>query len=206
MFSLCHNYFKTYFCFHHEQMCTSQCIVCNYYAFIFSVLLSSALFYSANITSKAMCSRGNMGAMGWETRNRYHLFQCCPTLSPFATCGDKRFECGDRQLFRTGFLMVNKLQYLSNSDKSGDRKTFVATIVANVATERMRLDTTDLYYTAVFSPGVNFTDIIAQNVNVPVNILWHHSGLPTKLCATMSVHSTMIYAQLLHCILYAFVC
>jgi hypothetical protein len=34
--------------------------------------------------------------------------------------------------------------YHSNSDKSGDSKTFVATIVANVATERMRLDTTEL--------------------------------------------------------------
>jgi hypothetical protein len=34
--------------------------------------------------------------------------------------------------------------YHSNNDKSGDSKTFVATIVANVATERMRLDTTVL--------------------------------------------------------------
>ncbi len=44
--------------------------------------------------------------------NFYHsilLFQCCPTLSPFATCGDKIFECGDRQLFRTGFVLVNTL-------------------------------------------------------------------------------------------------
>jgi hypothetical protein len=34
--------------------------------------------------------------------------------------------------------------YDSNYDKSGDSKTFVATIVANVATERMLLDTTAL--------------------------------------------------------------
>jgi hypothetical protein len=34
--------------------------------------------------------------------------------------------------------------YLSNSYKSGDSKTFVTIIVANVATERMWLDTTDL--------------------------------------------------------------
>ncbi len=34
--------------------------------------------------------------------------------------------------------------YLSNSDKSGDSKTFVATIVANVATESMWFDITDL--------------------------------------------------------------
>jgi hypothetical protein len=36
--------------------------------------------------------------------------------------------------------------YDSNYDKSGDSKTFVATIVANVATERMLLDTTALTY------------------------------------------------------------
>jgi hypothetical protein len=70
--------------------------------------------------------------------------QCCATLSPFAICGDKRFECGDRQLLEKVFLMMNKLPYLSNSDKSGDRKTFVSTIVANVATERIWLDTTEL--------------------------------------------------------------
>jgi hypothetical protein len=34
--------------------------------------------------------------------------------------------------------------YHSNWDKSGDSKTFVATIVANVATERIPLDTTAL--------------------------------------------------------------
>ncbi len=38
--------------------------------------------------------------------------QCCPTLLPFAICGDKRFKCGDRQLFRIGVLMVNAL-YIS---------------------------------------------------------------------------------------------
>jgi hypothetical protein len=35
----------------------------------------------------------------------------------------------------------------SNYDKSGDSKTFVATIVANVATKKMRLDTTVLNVT-----------------------------------------------------------
>jgi hypothetical protein len=41
--------------------------------------------------------------------------------------------------------MVNTLPaYYSNSDRSGDSKTFIATIVANVATERMRMDTTEL--------------------------------------------------------------
>ncbi len=27
----------------------------------------------------------------------YYLDQCCPTLSPFATCGDRPFNCGDRK-------------------------------------------------------------------------------------------------------------
>jgi hypothetical protein len=53
------------------------------------------------------------------------LKQCCPTLSPFATCGDKRFECGDRKLLENLFLMMNKLQHFSNSDKSGDRENLV---------------------------------------------------------------------------------
>ncbi len=33
---------------------------------------------------------------------------------------------------------------MTNYDKSGDRKAFVATIVANVATERIWLDTSEL--------------------------------------------------------------
>ncbi len=36
------------------------------------------------------------------------------------------------------------ITYLSNNDKTVDRKAFVATTVANVATERMGLDTTDV--------------------------------------------------------------
>jgi hypothetical protein len=36
------------------------------------------------------------------------------------------------------------IAYLSNSDKIGNSKTLVATIVANQATERMWLDTTVL--------------------------------------------------------------
>jgi hypothetical protein len=64
--------------------------------------------------------------------------QCCPTLSPFAICGDKRFKCGDKQLFKYDKYIT----YLTNYDKSDDRKAFVATIVANVATERIGLDTT----------------------------------------------------------------
>jgi hypothetical protein len=30
----------------------------------------------------------------------YGLEQRCPTLSPFATCGDSLFKCGDRKFFQ----------------------------------------------------------------------------------------------------------
>ncbi len=30
----------------------------------------------------------------------YNLKQCCPNLSPFATCGDRLFKCGDREFFQ----------------------------------------------------------------------------------------------------------
>ncbi len=39
------------------------------------------------------------------------LYQCCPTLSPFATCGDRSFKCGDRQVFRSESLMINTLHF-----------------------------------------------------------------------------------------------
>jgi hypothetical protein len=74
-------------------------------------------------------------------KNWVTLEQCCPTLSPFDTCGDKRFKCGDIQLFKYGFSNDKYIKYLINYDKSGDRKPFVVTIVANVATERIWLDT-----------------------------------------------------------------
>jgi hypothetical protein len=35
------------------------------------------------------------------------LEQRCPTLSPFATCGNWRFKCGDRRLFRNVVLMTS---------------------------------------------------------------------------------------------------
>ncbi len=39
------------------------------------------------------------------------IYQCCPTLSPFATCGDRSFKCGDRQLFQNESLMINTLHF-----------------------------------------------------------------------------------------------
>jgi hypothetical protein len=36
------------------------------------------------------------------------------------------------------------MTYFTNYDKSGERKAYVVTIVANVATERIWLDTTDI--------------------------------------------------------------
>jgi hypothetical protein len=49
-----------------------------------------------------------------NTLNR--LEQCCPTLSPFATCGDSLFKCGDRKFFQ-------KLQF---SRKVQQRAVFTA--------------------------------------------------------------------------------
>ncbi len=65
------------------------------------------------------------------TNQLYYLEQHrCPTLSPFATCGDKRFKCVDRQLFRNVLLMANTL--------------FFSQIKTKVATEIIWLETTDL--------------------------------------------------------------
>jgi hypothetical protein len=54
---------------------------------------------------------GNKEKLGHLIR----VVQCCPTLSPFATCGD-------RQLLKNGFLMINKLH--------------ISQIVTKVATEK----------------------------------------------------------------------
>ncbi len=45
----------------------------------------------------------------WGHPSTEPLKQCCPTLSQFATCGDKRFKYGNRHLFRT---VVNSLHIL----------------------------------------------------------------------------------------------
>ena len=63
--------------------------------------------------------------------------QRCPTLSPFATCGDRTFKCGDRKFLQK--LLCSKVVYeiavlLLNSLNCGDSKDFVATKVVNVAT------------------------------------------------------------------------
>ncbi len=66
----------------------------------------------------------------------------CPTLSPFATCGDRNFKCGNRQLFSNRFVMLNKpnlSQILQFIIQSGNSKDFVATFVA---AERIWLVTT----------------------------------------------------------------
>jgi hypothetical protein len=45
---------------------------------------------------------------------------------------------------------ISNDKYKSNAEKSGNRKAFVATIVANVVTERMWLDTTGLHFSLTF--------------------------------------------------------
>jgi hypothetical protein len=56
--------------------------------------------------------------------------------------------------------------YHSNSNKSGNSKTFVATIVANVATEGMRLETTGVdIQPRAFSNRIHYI-LITFNVNI----------------------------------------
>ncbi len=56
------------------------------------------------------------------------LVQWCPTLSPFATCGDRSFKCGDRRLFGNRLVMINKpyiTQIFQFTMQSGDGKKLV---------------------------------------------------------------------------------
>ncbi len=39
------------------------------------------------------------------------LEQWCPTLSPFATCGDSRLKCGNRDILTIGFLWKKDVIY-----------------------------------------------------------------------------------------------
>jgi hypothetical protein len=43
---------------------------------------------------------------------------------------------------------------------------------------------------------------MVQSADALVSILWCHLVSPTKLCPILSVHTSRIYAQLLHCMLY----
>jgi hypothetical protein len=86
------------------------------------------------------------------------LYQCCPTLSTFATCDDRRFNCGDRHVFRNESPAKDALR--------------TSKILTNVATERIWLDTTVLYcpfsldklksLRRLFFQKINFT--IKQNL------------------------------------------
>ncbi len=77
----------------------------------------------------------------------HRLNQCCPTLSPLATCGDRPFKFGDRKSLHKLFLVEksNKLYFLQHIYfNCGHSKEPVATKVANVATGTFWLDSTGL--------------------------------------------------------------
>ncbi len=81
------------------------------------------------------------------------LIQWCPTLSPFATCGD-------RQLFRNRFVMRNKpyfSQILQFIIQSGNSKAFVVTFVT---TERILLDTTVLITSLARTKKLSSSDFL----------------------------------------------
>jgi hypothetical protein len=68
------------------------------------------------------------------------LSQCSPTLSPFATCGDRPFKCGNRKFFSIGFIIKKStklLFYSITSPYCGDSKEFVVTKVSNVSTKNI---------------------------------------------------------------------
>ncbi len=82
--------------------------------------------------------------------------------------------------------------YHSNYDKSGDSKTFVATIVANMATERMRLDTTALNYpqSVVKLVRRNLGD---ELLNLPIDFLKYEcSNLWPRTQAQCNTHITIL--------------
>jgi hypothetical protein len=56
-------------------------------------------------------------------------------LLPFATCGDKRFKSGNRELFRLYVSNAKYTKFLIHFNKSGNGKAVAAKIVINVATE-----------------------------------------------------------------------
>ncbi len=68
-------------------------------------------------------------------------------MSPFATCGDRPFKCGDRKSFQKLFLVErsNKLYFLQHIYfNCGDSKEPVATKVANVTTGTFWLNSAGL--------------------------------------------------------------
>ncbi len=72
------------------------------------------------------------------------LIQCCPTMSPFATCGDRPFKCGDSKFSRGCFTVKTSTKLSFYRICSGDSKVFGATKVAKVATRNFGLDNADL--------------------------------------------------------------
>ena len=65
-------------------------------------------FYNCNVFSisfsqfyaRALCFTPALKSAG---QDNVDLKQRCPTLSPFATCGDRQFKCGDRKFLQRLF-------------------------------------------------------------------------------------------------------
>ncbi len=70
-----------------------------------------------------------IGCSGWQTKG-WDPLQHCPTLSPFVTCGDKRFKYRDGHQFINGFLFIITL--------------YIPHFWTEVATRIIWLDTTAL--------------------------------------------------------------
>ncbi len=93
----------------------------------------------------------NESQRGWDPlfENRssisFILVQCCPTLSPFATRGDKSLKCGNRKFFSRSFFTVKisaqLLFYIIFTYIVARAKTLSP---ANVVTRKFWLDNADL--------------------------------------------------------------
>ncbi len=60
------------------------------------------------------------------------LRQRCPTLSPFATCGDRQFKCGDKLDF-SNFIFLAITKILNHKcNKRSDLKSLILTIKLTV--------------------------------------------------------------------------
>ncbi len=65
------------------------------------------------------------------------LNQRCPTLSPFATRGDRGLKCVDRHVSQNLSLLMKTLRFSIIMTKVATTIVFFATIVENVATKAL---------------------------------------------------------------------
>jgi hypothetical protein len=109
------------------------------------------------------------------------LEQWCPTLSPFAACGD-------RKLFRNRFVVINKpnlYQILQVSIQSGDSITLVATFVVGHYWSRASTTTTVFWDSNCFS----YMIIVSYFYHHPM----HNDSLPKAKAKVQNGSKSLTY-------------